>query len=243
MPVYRQSQQYPQQRGHSKKQRNTFSWRKIWMFCGVPVLFCVLSIAAIALIAMPTVRPYIGLVSYFFSENHVDAQPSNLYESLGQQIQNSTTVAWSTLVYPNKGDQYGKITVEGTNVNAPLYYGDSTRELNRGVATYGDSGGAGIPGENRTVLLAGHNNTFFSGLQDAKKGALVHIDTHYGSYVYRITDMKVAEYTDTTTYDFTRTDENLIMYTCYPFDAIGFTSQRYFVYAEYVSGPMIDKQQ
>ena len=72
-------------------------------------------------------------------------------------------------------------------------------------------------------------------------GSLIHIDTHYGSYVYRVTEMKLADYQDTTTYDFTRTDENLILYTCYPFDAFGFTPERYFVYAEYVSGPMIDK--
>ena len=29
-------------------------------------------------------------------------------------------------------------------------------------------------------------------------------------------------------HDFTRTDENLILYTCYPFDALGFTPNRYF---------------
>ena len=40
--------------------------------------------------------------------------------------------------------------------------------------------------------------------------------------------------------DFTRTDENLILYTCYPFDALGFTPNRFFVYAKYVSGPVLD---
>ena len=35
--------------------------------------------------------------------------------------------------------------------------------------------------------------------------------------------------------------ENLILYTCYPFDALGFTPNRYFVYAKYVSGPVLDK--
>jgi sortase A len=31
------------------------------------------------------------------------------------------------------------------------------------------------------------------------------------------------------------------MYTCYPFDELGLTDQRFFVYAKYVSGPQIDK--
>ena len=50
----------------------------------------------------------------------------------------------------------------------------------------------------------------------------------------------MRDYRDTTTYDFTRTDENLILYTCYPFDALGFTPNRYFVYASYTSGPELD---
>ena len=51
----------------------------------------------------------------------------------------------------------------------------------------------------------------------------------------------VRETLEETAYDFTRTDENLILYTCYPFDALGFTPNRYFVYAKYVSGPVLDK--
>ena len=35
-------------------------------------------------------------------------------------------------------------------------------------------------------------------------------------------------------------NENLILYTCYPFDALGFTPNRYFVYASYTSGPELD---
>ena len=60
------------------------------------------------------------------------------------------------------------------------------------------------------------------------------------TYTYTVEECKVLEYNDTSAYDFTRTDENLILYTCYPFDALGFTSQRYFVYASYTSGPMLD---
>ena len=99
----------------------------------------------------------------------------------------------------------------------------------------------GIPGEGKTILLAGHNNTFFNDLQHTEIGATVTITTHYGVYTYEVTDMAVKDYQDETAYDFTRTDENLILYTCYPFDALGFTPNRYFVYAKYVSGPVLDK--
>ena len=54
------------------------------------------------------------------------------------------------------------------------------------------------------------------------------------------TGTEILDYQDETAYDFTRTDENLILYTCYPFDALGFTPNRFFVYAKYVSGPVLD---
>ena len=46
---------------------------------------------------------------------------------------------------------------------------------------------------------------------------------------------------DVTAYDLAADQESLILYTCYPFDEIGLTSQRFFVYADYTSGVVIDK--
>ena len=83
-------------------------------------------------------------------------------------------------------------------------------------------------------------NTFFNDLQSVEVGDVVTIETHYGTYTYTVERCEVRDYQDTTTYDFTRTDENLILYTCYPFDALGFTPNRYFVYASYTSGPELD---
>ncbi len=225
------------EQGGKKKDK---AWLKVVGFVVIPMLFCAVSCGALYLAAAPTIVPYLEFAQYLFTKEEPH-QATNLYENLAQSIENSTTVPFSQMVYPKKGDQYGKIVIEGTSVDAPLYYGDSTYELNRGAATYADSIGAGIPGENETILVAAHNNTFFNGLQDVKEGDVITISTHYGEYRYKVTEMKIADYRDTTTYDFTRQEENLILYTCYPFDALTLTPQRYFVYAEYVSGPMIDK--
>ena len=121
-----------------------------------------------------------------------------------------------------------------------VYYGDTSKILNAGVGTYKDDARVGIPGEGKTILLAGHNNTFFNDLQHAEAGATVTITTHYGVYTYEVTGTEILDYQDETAYDFTRTDENLILYTCFPFDALGFTPNRFFVYAKYVSGPVLD---
>ena len=145
----------------------------------------------------------------------------------------------SSITYPVQGDVYGRITISGTTVDAPVYYGDDTPQLNRGVGTYKDDSGVGIPGESKTILMAGHNNTFFNDLQSVEEGATVTIETHYGTYTYTVEKCEVRDYQDATAYDFTRKDENLILYTCYPFDAMGFTPDRYFVYASYTSGPQL----
>ena len=157
-----------------------------------------------------------------------------------QEEPEQETIPLSSITYPSKGDRYGRITIAGTTVDAPVYYGDTNSILNRGVGTYVDSSGAGIPGESKTILMAGHNNTFFNDLQSVEVGDVVTIETHYGTYTYTVERCEVRDYQDTTTYDFTRTDENLILYTCYPFDALGFTPNRYFVYASYTSGPELD---
>lgn len=205
----------------------------------VPLCYWLGIFLLLGIVFTPILKPYVGLASYFFSKKAPE-QSSDLFAQVSDNIANNGTIAKSTIQYPKLGDRYANITISSGSVDAPIYYGDATKQLNQGVGTYADNSAAGIPGEGKTILLAAHNNTFFNGLQDVKEGDTIQIETHYGVYEYRITEMRIAEYTDKTTYDFTREDENLILYTCYPFDAIGFTSQRYFVYGEFVSGPVID---
>ena len=213
---------------------------KVWMrYVVTPLIFAVVTCVIAWVFFAPTIAPYIGFARYMFSDTPKQ-QAAELYSGIAENLEQSGTIALSEITYPQNGDLYGKIVVAGTNVDAPLYYGDATKQLNLGAGTYMDHPGAGIPGEGKTILIAGHNNTFFNGLQDVKEGDKVSIDTHYGRYVYEVTEMRVANASNNDTYDFTRSDENLILYTCYPFDAFGLTPQRYFVYARYVSGPVID---
>ena len=91
------------------------------------------------------------------------------------------------------------------------------------------------------AAVGGKTGINFNGLKNAKAGQTVTIKTSYGNYTYEITDTAVKKATDTSAYDLSANEENLIMYTCYPFDELGLTDQRFFVYAKYVSGPQIDK--
>ncbi len=151
----------------------------------------------------------------------------------------------SEIEYPTWGDHFGNITVENTKIDAPLIFGDSVSLLNKGacVSLYG-----GIPGYGKTVMVSAHNNTFFRDLQKSGKiGALVTIETNYGSYVYRIIEKKIAHREDTSPYtkyierDDSQNNEFLIMYTCQKENGISLSKYRCYAFCEYVSGPIIDK--
>ena len=157
-------------------------------YVAVPLCFAVVSLAVLALILKVTVGPYIGLASWFMSSNTVSTQPQDLMAQASdlleqpEQSEKAETIPLSSITYPSEGDRYGRITISGTTVDAPIYYGDNNTILNQGVGTYKDSYGTGIPGEGRTILLAGHNNTFFNDLKSIQEGAVITIETYYGVY-------------------------------------------------------------
>lgn len=204
----------------------------------LPLVFVILTCLVVYIALSPIVKPYLGLAQMLFKEPAATA--TDRFAGAVDNLATGGTLQFGVADYPIFGDKVGEISIENTSVDAPLYYGDGTTQLNQGVGIYN---GAGIPGQSQTILLAGHSGTFFKGLQDVQPGDEVRVTTYYGEYRYRVTEAKVLDASDSTAYDFTRSDENLILYTCYPFDQFGYTPQRYFVYAEYVSGPMIQQKQ
>lgn len=146
------------------------------------------------------------------------------------------TVPSSLITFPNYGDKYAELIIETADIDVPVYYGDSTKLLKKGVCQYN---GSMFVGSGSTVLLSGHNNSFLHTLGEAKICDKVMLNTNYGDYVYEIERTAVCKSTDSTAYDITADYENLIIYTCYPFNMLGLTNERYFVYCKYVSGPKI----
>lgn len=139
---------------------------------------------------------------------------------------------------PNVGEQYGMFEIERLGISAPLFFGDGTVPLYYGVGQYT---GSYFPGFGEWTLIAGHNNTYFHTIGDLVEGDIVRISTHYGVFEYKVTYTVLAkdssEYREA--YAHTSDREEIIFYTCYPFNMLGLTPQRYFVHAEKISGPRI----
>jgi len=68
----------------------------------------------------------------------------------------------------------------------------------------------------------------FSELQIGDK---IKVTTSYGEYNYKIYDMKLIKETEVDKLPIQKDKEILMVYTCYPFNNVGYATQRYVVYA------------
>ena len=183
----------------------------------------------------PPPEPDIAPVEWVGIEDQLSLIQKDEEDSEEEEPEESIYIKRSEIDMPNPGDLYGRITISGTDVDSPVFWGDSERELNKGVGTYM----GWLPGFGRTIILAGHRNTDFKDLGSVETGAIITVATHYETYTYEVIRTAVHHMDDTSSYDLLREDENIILYTCYPFDFIGAARERFFVYGEPLTGKPI----
>lgn len=132
--------------------------------------------------------------------------------------------------YPEYGTQYATIEIPRIDAELPVYFGDTLEILKKGV---GHSSGSYFPGEGGSILYMGHNSKkVFRRFSELQIGDEIKITTTYGEYNYKIYDMQLINETDTDKVPIQRDEEILMVYTCYPFNNIGYATQRYVVYAK-----------
>lgn len=212
------------------------STKKMMALIIAPLSFLIIGYGLMYLIAQPMLRPIYSIYSLITSEYGPGFEDNSktLYKG---NVKNKDILSLSEVVMPNVGDQYGEIVIDRIGLKTKLFYGDSEEILYNGA---GQFQGSFLPGFNRTILIAGHTIPYFQKLGGVKTGDIVQISTHYGIYQYKISSTKVGKYDDSTLYDLGQDKkEQLILYTCYPLDGIGFKQERLFVYADKISGPSI----
>ena len=134
--------------------------------------------------------------------------------------------------YPEYCTQYGTIEIEKIDVNLPIYFGDTLEVLKKGI---GHSSGSYFPGEGGSIIYMGHNyKKMLKRLGELQIGNEIKITTSYGEYTYKVYDMQLIKETELDKLPVQRDKEILMLYTCYPFNNIGYATQRYVVYAELV---------
>lgn len=132
--------------------------------------------------------------------------------------------------YPEYGTQYATIEIPRVDANLPVYFGDTLEILKKGV---GHSSGSYFPGEGGSILYMGHNSKkVFRRFSELQIGDEIKVTTTYGEYNYKIYDMQLIKETELEKVPIQREEEILMIYTCYPFNNVGYATQRYVVYAK-----------
>ena len=151
-------------------------------------------------------------------ENKKEAQPTTITDD--NKLQN----------YPEYGTQYATLEIPRLNLNVPVYFGDTLEILKKGV---GHSSGSYFPGEGGSIIYMGHNSqNMFRRFSELQIGDTIKVTTTYGEFNYRIYDMQLINETETDKLPIQDEKEILMVYTCYPFNNIGYATQRYVIYAE-----------
>lgn len=127
------------------------------------------------------------------------------------------------------GGPQGLLVVPALRMQAPVVQGDGNTSLDVAVGHIATSV---WPGQVGTSVLAAHNVSWFSQIDHLHTGDTVRYETACGTSVYRVTGHEIVAAgspLNSTTYP------TLALETCYPLDALWWTSQRYLVMAKLIS--------
>lgn len=208
-----------------------------------PLFLSFVTIVLLYALLANTLTPIFSIANLFlFAEEQDDAEKNyeNIfqgYEEKEDSLQKQEMIDGNTIVYPKRGALYAKLLIKSVGMETDVYFDDSDAALSRGGV--GQSYSSKIPGYGKPILISGHNNGKFNALQHVSVGDIVTITTNYGIYEYRIRECVVKDKDDPGAVELNKEEEELILYTCYPFTMLGLTRQRYFVYADKISGPVV----
>jgi sortase A len=176
-----------------------------------------------------------ALALAFYSYFWVDARVYQAVE--GRRFDNSAPAAsqCSTIetdaVLGTTGSSIGRISIPRLGVSIVVLEGDDGFTLRRGV---GHIPGTAWPGQAGNLAIAGHRNTFFSGLRDIRKNDVIRVTASRGFYIYTVESIRVVGPEHIEVLDATERP-TLTLVTCFPFSYIGPAPNRFIVRARQIS--------
>ncbi|MED1864492.1 class D sortase [Fictibacillus nanhaiensis] len=134
-------------------------------------------------------------------------------------------------VRPKKGENIGELFIPKLNATLPIFHGTDEEELERGVGHFEKSV---LPGEQDNSVLSGHRDTVFRKLGEVGKGDTLIVKTSAGTFTYKIRNVRIVDKDDRTVI-VPKPRATLTVSTCYPFNFIGASPERYILVADLIS--------
>ena len=136
------------------------------------------------------------------------------------------------IVYPYYGDCYAALNCENAGLNdIPVFWGDSPDLLEKGA---GQFNGSVYIGEKGNVVISGHNHTYFYNLKNCKTGDIITLETSYGVFTYKVSELVYFKDSDLT-YIYPSEEDRLTLYTCWNNGMLGMSDTRLGVICELIS--------
>jgi sortase A len=132
-----------------------------------------------------------------------------------------------------RGPFLARLEIRSIGLEALVVDGVDETTLRRAVGRMPKSARPGEPGN---VVLAGHRDTDFRGLEKVKRGDRIAIHTAEGAFDYEVESIRVVD--PSRIEHLAPTDQpSLTLVTCFPFRYIGAAPQRYLVRARELARP------
>lgn len=204
----------------------------------MPLFFSILSYGIVYLITSDIISLATNVTKLIMA----DSEPSftidyaNAFNPGSVEISDENTVRREDVPQAQYGELYAYVKCEDIALNCPVYFGDNTDILKLGA---GQSPATYQPGFDRLIMIGAHNNTFFNCLKNIQEGHIITMETSYGTFSYKVISTEIVDITGKTAYDYYTDYEQLLLYTCYPFDMLAHTDYRFLVHANLISGPTL----
>jgi sortase A len=88
-----------------------------------------------------------------------------------------------------------------------------------------------LPGQKDRIFLAGHRDTVFKRMGEIEIGDTLSIQMESGTYQYKVFETIIVKESDLSVLQPTSPDEVLTLSTCYPFEYLSSTEERYIINA------------
>jgi sortase A len=175
-----------------------------------------------------------GLILFGYAGYHLFSQKIKEDKALeeAKEVVNTfkinDTTANSVFYRYTQGEVVGILTIPKLNKELPIIEGTDEAELEKGVGHYSDTR---LPGQKDRIFLAGHRDTVFKRMGEIEKGDTLSIHMESGTYRYKVFETIIVKESDLSVLQPTSPDEILTLSTCYPFEYLSSTEERYIINA------------
>jgi sortase A len=172
----------------------------------------------------------IGYSGYHLTDQKVQEKKAledakNIVKAAGNNEKEKTSgISYSF----SQGDVVGILNIPKLNKKLPIIEGTDEAELEKGVGHYSDTK---LPGQKDRIFLAGHRDTVFKRMGEIEIGDTLNIQMESGTYQYKVFETIIVKESDLSVLQPTSPDEVLTLSTCYPFEYLSSTEERYIINA------------